>query len=115
MALVLAYQDRGLTHDIAILDTNGDTIIPGNNDNIRAIIGRLGETPKLTITGGTDTDNGSSFTKNFTAGVNRLRLDASDLALIEPGIYTLSTDYFNNADGQEWKVVSRQVFALERT
>jgi len=104
-----------LTRDITIQDTNGDTITPGNNDNVRAIIGRLGETSKLTITGGTDTANGSSFTKNNTAGVNRLRLDASDLALIEPGVYTLFVDYYNHADGQEWKNVDRQCFALEET
>ena len=115
MTLVLAYQDRGQTHDIVITDANGDTIVPGNNDNVRAMIGREGETPKLTMTGGSPTANGSSFTKNYTAGVNRLRLDASDLALIEPGIYTLFVDYYNHADGQEWKNVERQCIYIERT
>ena len=115
MTLILAYQDRGLTRDITIQDTDGSTITPGNNDNVRAIIGREGETPKLTVTGGSPTANGSSFTKNYAAGVNRLRLDASDLALIDPGIFTLFIDYFDNANDQEWANVERQVFVLERT
>jgi len=116
MTLILAYQNRGLTRDITILDTDGDTITPGANDNVRAIIGREGETAQLTITGGTATANGSSFTTNSpTSGKNRLRLDAADLALIDPGTYTLFIDYFDNADAQEWKNVDRQVFVLEET
>jgi len=116
MTLILAYQNRGLTRDITIRDANEVTITLGANDNVRAIIGREGETPQLTITGGTATVNGSSFTPNSpSSGKNRLRLDASDLALISPGTYTLFIDFFDNADAQEWKNVDRQVFVLENT
>jgi len=116
MTLIHCYQGRGLTRDITIQDTDGTTIVPGINDNVRAIIGREGETAQLTITGGTATVNGSSFTKNSpSSGLNRLRLDASDLAAIEPGTWSLYIDYFDRADGAEWKNVDRQVLSLERT
>lgn len=112
MTLILAYQERGLTRDITVKDVNGVTITPGGNDLLRAIIGREGETAKLTVTSGTDTANGSSFTKNSpSSGKNRLRLDASDLTF-DPGTYTIQVDFFDNADS-EWKVVEREVFALE--
>ncbi len=116
MTLIYAYQDRGLTRDIVIRDADEAAITPGSNDNLRAIIGRLGDVAKLTVTGGTVTPNGSRFDKNFpTDGTNRLRLDASDLAAIEPGTYTLSIDFFDNADAAEWKTVERQIFSLEET
>ncbi len=112
MSLILAYQSRGLTKDFSIDDTDGNVITPGMHDKLRITIGRLGESAKLTFTSDTATANGSSITKGAT---NRLRLDASDLAAIDPGTYTLMVDYFDNADAQEWKTVSRQVFVLEDT
>jgi hypothetical protein len=114
MSLIYAYQSRGLQKDITILDADGDTITPGSSDKIRAIIGRLGETAKLTVSSDAATSNGSSFTKGAT---NRLRLDASDLAAIDPGTYTLFIDYFDADDGAggEWKTVDRQVMQIEDT
>ena len=112
MALIFAWQNRGVTKDFTIDDTDGNAITPGVNDKLRISIGRLGETAKLTFTSDAATTNGSSVTKGAT---NRLRLDASDLALIDSGVYTLSIDYYDNADAQEWKMVSRQVFVLEES
>ncbi len=111
MSLILAYQNRGLTRDITIQDVNEATITPGDSDKIRAIIGREGEAAKLTVTSDTPTTNGSSFTKG---AANRLRLDADDLSF-DPGVYTLQIDFYDAADIQEWKVVSRQCFYLEKT
>ena len=113
MSLILAYQNRGLAKDFTIDDGDGDAITPGANDKIRISIGRINETPKLTFDSDTATANGSSITINEAS--NRLRLDASDLVDIDPGIYTLFVDYFDNADASEWKNVSRQVFVLEGT
>ncbi len=112
MSLILAYQNRGLTRDITIQDVDGDTITPGDTDKVRAIIGREGEAAKLTVTSDGATPNGSSFTK---AAANRLRLDAADLADIDPGTYTLFIDFYDFADGAEWKNVDRQIFVLEET
>lgn len=113
MALIYAYQNLGLTHDITINNADGDAITPQTNDKIRCEIGHAGETLKLTITSDSATANGSSFTKNTPSnGVNRLRLDASDLTF-NPGVYTLTISYFDNADAQEWKLVDKQVFVLE--
>lgn len=109
MALIYAYQNRGLTRDITIQDTNGATITPGDSDKVRAIIAREGEVAKLTVVSGTPTSNGSSFTKG---AANRLRLDASDLSF-DPGTYTMQIDFYDAADAAEWKVVSRQCFFLE--
>ena len=123
MALIHAYQRRGLTEDIQVLDVDGAVITPGENDKVRAIIGRVGQLgsdlsgAKLVLTSGeAPTAAGSSFTKNSPSdGYHRLRLDATDLAAIAPGVWTLFIDYFDNADAQEWKNVSRQVFVLEGT
>ena len=112
MALIYAFQNRGLTKDFSIDDADGNVITPGLNDKLRITIGRLGESALLSFTSDAATANGSSVTKGAT---NRLRLDASDLAAINPGTYTLQVDYFDNADAQEWKVVSRQVMVLEGT
>jgi hypothetical protein len=109
--VIFAYRMRGITRDIAILDSAGDFITPSSGDKIRAIICREGETSKLTVTSDAATTNGSSFTKGAT---NRLRLDASDLDF-DPGTYTLIIDLYDHADGDEWKNVSRQVFHLEDT
>ncbi len=113
MTLILAQQDRGLTRDIVIQNSAGATITPGANDQVRARILRLGQVPKLTVTG-TANGNGSVFTKNSpSSGTNRLRIDATDLAAIDPGTYTLMIDYFDRADTSEWKTVDRQVFHVE--
>ena len=112
MALILAFQDRGTTRDIVILDVDGNAITPGDNDRIRAIIGREGDTPLLTVVDDAPTPAGSSFTKGAT---NRLRLDATDLAAIPAGTYTLFLDIFDVADAREWKSISRQIFVLEAT
>lgn len=119
MALIFAYKNRGITKDLTIQDGRGVTIVPGLNDKIRIIIGyesKLDSAPLFVLTSDANSINGSSFTKNSPSpGLNRLRLDASDLALIEPGIYCLAVDLFDNADGSEWKNVSRQTFCLEAT
>lgn len=121
MTLIYAYKNRGVTKDITILDASGAAIVPGANDKIRAIIGREGQlganfaSAQLVVTSDAATANGSSFTKNSpSSGVNRLRLDASDLAFAA-GVYTLFISYMDNADAQEWKEVSRQVFVTENT
>ena len=115
MTLILAYKSRGITRDITIKDVDGDAITPGATDSIRATITREGGTAVLTVTSGSATANGSSFTKNSpSSGVNRLRLDASDLEF-QPGVYSLYIDYYDNADAQEWKNVDRQVFCLENS
>lgn len=114
MTLVYAYQSRALTKDITILDANSGVITPGNSDNIRASIGHEGETPVFTVTSGTNTANGSSFTKNYTAGVNRLRIVEADLAF-SPGTYTLFIDFQDGTDNGIYKVIDRQVFVLEAT
>jgi len=118
MALIVAYKNRGLTKNLTILDAAGESVTPGNNDKVRAVIAREGHrgtsdaTAELSVTSGTPTDNGSAFNKNSpSTGVNQLRLDASDLAF-SPGVYTLFVEYFDNADAQEWKTVDRQVFVL---
>jgi len=111
MSLIYAYNNRGLTRDVTIEDAAGATITPGVNDKLRAVIGREGEAAKLTVTSDAATANGSSFTKGAT---NCLRLDAADLAF-DPGVYTLTIDYFDNADAGEWKNVDRQCFCLENT
>jgi len=120
MTLFLAYQNRGITKTITVTDSSGNTIVPGVNDKVRAIIGhegRLGTNnadAKLVVESGTPTAAGSSFTKDTTNGVNTLRLDATDLAF-DPGVYTLFIDLFDNADAAEYKNVDRQVFVLEPT
>jgi len=109
MSLVYAYRGKGISHDIVIVDRNGNTITPGGSDLVRATIGHQGQTAKLTVTSGTPTANGSSFTKGST---NRLRLDASDLSF-PAGTYNLDVELFDHSDAAEWKLVSRQVFCLE--
>lgn len=107
MTMILGYQNKGLTKDITILNASNVAIVPGANDLVRATIYREGETPVFTVTSGTPTANGSSFTKGAT---NRLRIDASDMSF-RPGVYTLRIDYFDNADAAEWKEVEQQVYS----
>ena len=122
MSLIYAYQNRGLTKDLAIRNAADAVITPSSDDVIRVVIGhegRLGSAlagAKLVVASDAPTAEGSTFTKNggSAAGYNRLRLDASDLAF-GPGTYTLFLDYFDGADADEWKNVDRQVFVLEET
>ena len=109
MSLIYAYKGKGITKDFTILDANEAAITPGTNDKIRVTIGRSNETAKFTVTSGTNTEAGSSFTKG---AANRLRLDASDLDF-ERGTYSLWIDYYDAEDASEWKCVDRQVFILE--
>lgn len=108
MTMILGYQNKGLTRDIIIQDAVGGTITPGVNDKVRATIYREGETPVFTVTSGTPTAAGSSFTKGAT---NRLRIDATDMSF-RVGTYCLRVDYFDNADAAEWKEVEQQCFVL---
>lgn len=111
MTLIYAYKDRGITRDLTIYDADGETITPASGDKVRVVIGREGETAKLTVTSDAPTANGSILTKGAT---NRLRLDAADLDF-EPGVYTLFVDLYDSVDSNEWKNVDRQVFVLEET
>lgn len=123
MALILAYRNRGLTRDLIIKDGNGVVIVPGTNDRLRIIIGhesKLNDAidlsgAELQFTSLAATTNGSSIVLSTALpGENRMRLDASDLTF-PAGVYTLIFDHFDNADAQEWKTISRQVFILEET
>lgn len=115
MGLIIAYASRGITKDLTLQDTNGATIVPADTDKVRAIIGHEDGTSVLTVTSGSPTSNGSSFTMNSpSSGTNRLRLDASDLTF-DPGAYTMFVDYYDSNDGNEWKNCGRLVFVLEKT
>jgi hypothetical protein len=115
MSLIYAYKSRGLTKDLTILDGAGAAVEPGDNDELRISIGREGATPLLTFTSDAATANGSSITKSGGVdGSHRMRLDAADLNFAA-GCYTLIFDYLDNADAEEWKNISRQVFVLEDT
>lgn len=108
MTLIVANEGRGVSYDVTLLDADGDAITPTDSDYVRAIIGREGETPVLTVTSGSDTAAGSSFTKGAT---NRLRLDASDLDF-SPGTYTMYVDFLDASDANEWRLAERQCFVL---
>lgn len=109
MTLILAYQSRGITRDITLLDADGETITPSGDDKVRVAIGRVGETAKLTVTSGTPTSNGSSVTLGAAC---RVRLDAADLTF-DSGTYTFTVEYYDSGDTNEWKVVEREVFQLD--
>jgi hypothetical protein len=116
MTLVFVRQGRTETRDIVIKRADDTTITPGSSDEIRASILHLGETPKLVVASNAATANGSTFTKNTPAsGTNRLRLDALDLAGLDPGTYTLMIDYQDASDEADWKNVDRQVLQVEET
>lgn len=112
MTLIQAYKNRGLTQDLTILDSADATITPGANDKVRVIIGRTHESPLFSVTSDAATANGSTLTKGAT---NRLRLDSADLEAIDPGVYSLFFDFFDNADGAEWKTIENEVFALQES
>ena len=121
MSLIFAYQSRGVTKDLTVLDALGNVITPGSNDKLRVIIGREGQLgidladAELVVTSDAATVNGSSLTiGGGNDGRHRLRLDASDLAF-PPGVYTFFFDYLDVADQTEWKNIDRQVFNLEES
>jgi hypothetical protein len=72
----------------------------------------VGQATLLTVASNAPTANGSTITKG--GATQRIRFDASDLNF-DPGCYAMLIDYFDNADGQEWKNVDRQVFVLENS
>jgi len=111
MTLIYAVKGKSETRDIIAKDVDGNAIIVGANDLIRASIGRQKQTAVFTVTSGTDTAAGSSFTKGAT-GTNRLRIVGADLDF-QPGIYTMTIDFRDNSDGQEWKIIDRQTFGME--
>lgn len=109
MALVYAYQDRTLVHEITIRRADSVTITPGENDHVRVIIGREGATPKLTISSEAPTANGSNI---VVGSPTVLSIEPDDLEF-DPGVYSMLVDYFDRADVSEWKRVDEQVFVLE--
>lgn len=121
MTLIYAYQNRNLTKDIEMIDVDGEVIVAGSGDILRAIIGHEAALQddlsgaKLVVTSAASTANGSSFSKNTPSnGVNRLRLDAQDLSF-DAGVYTLLIEFNDGNDAADWKTVSRQVMCLEDT
>lgn len=119
--MIRATQNRGYTKIFTLLNSSGGVVVPGSSDRIRCVIGREAELgadlsgAKLTILSGSNTANGSSFTKNTpSSGKQELRLDAQDLTFA-PGAYTLFIDYFDSSDDEEWKNVQKHVFYLEPT
>jgi len=121
MALIYAFKNRGITRDITIKDIDGNTITLTASDKIRAVIGHMNKldtdfsTAEFSVDSDAATAAGSSFTKNHpSSGINRLRIDASDLNF-DPGTYTILVDMFDDSDSQEWKNVDRFIFYLEGT
>ncbi len=126
MALIYAYRNRGLSRELSINNADGTIYEPAADDVLRVIIGREGKLgdafadAQLHITSEDPTSNGSSITKNVdaqgnvAAGTNTLRLDAQDLNF-KAGVYTLFFSLVDNADAQDEKTISRQVFVLELT
>jgi len=120
--LIRANRFRGITKDITITNAASETIVPGANDEVRVIIGREGRVgvhadnfaeAKLVIATNASTNNGSTLTANYpSSGLNRLRLDASDLTF-NPGAYSCWIEMFDDEDSDEWKLVDKQVFYLE--
>ncbi len=110
MALIYAYQDRGLEKDIQILDQDDAVIEPVEEDVVRVQIVQLGEL-LLEVSSETPTVQGSSIVKGSQ---NRLHLVSADLAAIEPGTYSLVVDLYDAA-AEAWKTVDRQVMHLEKT
>lgn len=122
MSQILAYKNRGRTLDLTVTNAAGTAITPGPSDKLRVVIGREGQLgvgfadAALVVVSGAPTDNGSSLTigGGGSATSHRLRLDAADMNFAA-GVYTMFVDYYDEADAQEWKNVSRQVFCLENT
>ena len=129
VSLLYLCKGRSTARDIQINDSSGQIIIPSNLDKIRAIIGREGRMKsdlsgaELVETSDADTQNGSSFDKNHSPGLNRLRLDQNDVNLIPAGVYTLFIDFFDAEDVDpedsipvgEWQNASRYVLVVEDT
>lgn len=109
MSLIYAYKGRGIQRDITIYDVDNNIIVPDADDLVRIVIGRDGETAKLTVTSGTTTAAGSYI---IPGALNRLRLDASDLNF-DVGVYSMSIEYYDYSDATEWKTVGKEIFALE--
>jgi hypothetical protein len=103
MSFIQAYQNRGSTHNITILNVDGDAVTPSSDDKVRVAIGREGQVPELLVTTDGATAHGSTLTRG---AVNVLRLDAC-------GVYTMVVEYYDYADAQEWKIVDKHVFVLE--
>lgn len=116
MPHIHAYQSRGITVNVTVKDVNGDAITLTASDKIRAIITRVGQTEEFSVVSGTASANGSTFSLNTpSSGINQLRLDASDLAGIDPGIYSLYIDIQDDSDGSEWKTAERMIISIEDT
>lgn len=119
MALIHIHRGRGISKEITILDGDGDTVTPGANDVLRIKIGYEGlldSAPILSFASNSASANGSTITKNSpSSGINTMRLDDADTALIPAGVYTLSVELVDNADSNDLKQVSRQVFSVEES
>lgn len=124
MALIYAYQSRGIVKDITIRDANENAISVGPNDKIRVVIGHEGRLGVETndafadaafqVISGAQASGGSTLVKGGGSnGAHRLTLKAADLNF-KPGTYTLFVDLYDNA-ASDWKNVDRQVFVLEDT
>ena len=125
MSIFYAYQNRGITKDITVLDADGVAVPMSTGDLLRVIIGREGQLgsededypdAELVVSSEEETAGGSSITIDGGAdGSHRLRLDSTDLGFAA-GVYTMLVEFYDHADsGGEWKNVSRQVFVLEET
>ena len=112
MTLIYCKQSETRTVDITILDADDVAITPDSGDVIRARVIRTGTT-LLTVASNAATAAGSTFTKNSpSSGLNRLRLDATDLAALEPGEYTLTVDMQDAEDSDTWKLIEDQVICV---
>lgn len=108
MALLQAYQSRGIAYNIVIRDIAGTVITPQSGDIVRVRVHACG-TDYLTVSSSEATTHGSSI---VTGETNQLKINADDLTGIEPGIYSLSIDYYDSADSQ-WKEVEKNCLNLE--
>tara|TARA_R100000329_G_scaffold24256_1_gene22947 strand:+ start:3781 stop:4176 length:396 start_codon:yes stop_codon:yes gene_type:complete len=110
----LAAVGRGLTKnfDFEMYDACELIIIPQVGDLARCTFTGAGtSTAWLTVTEGTPTSNGSTIT-HLGAGRYRLRLDGADSNLAQTGVYSIHFDFYDLADGADWKRAGSRVLSI---
>lgn len=104
---VIGYRNRVADYSGTVLDQNGLAVNWAASDKCRVKIGRDGaaSTPVLDLVSGTPTANGSLAYVTLASNAYSFRIEAADMTLLTPGLFTVEVIFVDNSDGDRMKVI----------
>ena len=101
LSMVRLHPNLTRNYDFILYDDCGSAIVPDADDQVRVKVRRLCSSADYLEVTETANANGSVIT-HLGSGRYRIRFDGDDITFSR-GLYSLTWDYLDGSDGNDWK------------